>query len=112
MSGAVAVLLGGGCSFTFRLNHSGLHADDSGMNDEIRDVLRTHAHLRVNVDTLPEDADLFAAGMTSHASIGVMLAIEKRFDIEFPDNMLKRGVFESIASIEEAVTEILSQQPA
>lgn len=79
------------------------------MTDEIREVLKAHAHLRANVETLPEEADLFAAGMSSHASIGVMLALEKQFDIEFPDHMLKRGIFESIASIEAAVTEIQRQ---
>ena len=44
-------------------------------------------------------ADLFQAGMSSHASVNVMLALEDAFDIEFPDNMLKRRVFESVAAI-------------
>jgi acyl carrier protein len=35
-----------------------------------------------------------------------MLALEAAFDIEFPDHMLKRSVFGSIASIGEAVTEL------
>ena len=82
------------------------------MTNDIRDVLKAHAHLRVDVETLPVDADLFAAGMSSHASIGVMLALEERFDIEFPDHMLKRGIFESIGSIEAAVTEIQRQTAA
>jgi acyl carrier protein len=81
----------------------------SSMNNDIRDVLQTHAHLRVDAATISPDADLFAAGMTSHASISVMLALEERFDIEFPDNMLKRGTFESIASIENAVSDIKEQ---
>jgi len=42
----------------------------------------------------------------------VMLALEERFDIEFPDHMLKRGIFESIGSIEAAVTEIQRQTAA
>ena len=37
--------------------------------------------------------------MSSHASVNVMLALEDAFDIEFPDRMLKRSVFESIAGI-------------
>ena len=44
--------------------------------------------------------------MSSHASVNVMLALEDHFDIEFPDAMLKRDVFESIASIEAAVSEL------
>jgi acyl carrier protein len=37
-----------------------------------------------------------------------MLALEGEFDIEFPDQMLSRGVFGSVASIRNAV-ETLTQ---
>jgi acyl carrier protein len=73
---------------------------------EIRAVLRDHARLPIDVDTLGDDADLFAAGMSSHASVNVMLALEDTFDIEFPDAMLKRSVFESVSAIDAAVTEL------
>ena len=56
--------------------------------------------------SLSDDADLFAAGMSSHASVNVMLALEDTFDIEFPDAMLKRSVFESISAIGAALTEL------
>lgn len=80
------------------------------LSDQIRAVLREHARLAVDIDTLGDDADLFRAGMTSHASVGVMLAVEDAFDIEFPDAMLRRGVFESVSSIAAAVAEL--QAPA
>ena len=67
------------------------------MDDQIRRILREHGRLPGDVDALPDDADLFQAGMTSHASVNVMLALEDAFDVEFPDRMLKRSVFESIA---------------
>jgi acyl carrier protein len=73
---------------------------------QIRAVLRDHARLPVDVESLGADADLFAAGMSSHASVNVMLALEDTFDLEFPDAMLKRSVFESIAAIDAAVTEL------
>jgi len=76
------------------------------MSDEIRGVIRDHARLPVDVDGLAPDADLYQAGMTSHASVNVMLALEDHFDIEFPDRMLKRSVFESIDSIAAAVQEL------
>jgi acyl carrier protein len=79
-------------------------AGDNGT--EIRAVLRDHARLPVDVDTLGDNADLFAAGMSSHASVNVMLALEDTFDIEFPDAMLKRSVFESVSAINTAVTEL------
>lgn len=76
------------------------------MSDDIRQILKAHARLSVDVASLADDADLYQAGMTSHASVNVMLALEGQFDIEFPDRMLKRGVFESIGAIRAAVDEL------
>jgi acyl carrier protein len=76
------------------------------VSDEIRSIISEHGRLPVDVAGLPADADLYQAGMTSHASVNVMLALEDRFDVEFPDRMLTRGVFESIASIEAALLEL------
>jgi len=72
----------------------------------IRSVLRDHGRLSRQVDGVTDDADLYQCGMTSHASVNVMLALEGTFDIEFPDHMLKRSVFTSIASIREALAEL------
>jgi acyl carrier protein len=79
------------------------------LNSEIRQVLSDHARLPVNVDSLDDDADLFRAGMTSHASVNVMLALEDTFDLEFPDAMLKRSVFESISAIAAAVAQLRTE---
>ena len=76
------------------------------MTEDIRAILKDHGRLSADVATLAEDADLYQAGMTSHASVNVMLALEGKFDIEFPDRMLKRGVFESIAAIRAALEEL------
>jgi acyl carrier protein len=76
------------------------------MTEEIRAILKEHGRLSTDATTLAEESDLYAAGMTSHASVNVMLALEAAFDIEFPDRMLKRSVFESIAAIREAVAEL------
>ena len=81
----------------------------SDTNTAIREVLREHARLPVDVDTLSDDADLFAAGMTSHASVNLMLALEDAFDLEFPDRMLTRSVFESAGAITAAIDELSMQ---
>ncbi len=73
---------------------------------QIRSVLRDHARLSKPVDLIDSAADLYQAGMTSHASVNVMLALESAFDIEFADHMLKRSVFNSVASIRDAVAEL------
>jgi acyl carrier protein len=72
----------------------------------IRGVLAEHARLSVSIDQVADDADLFRSGMSSQASVTVMLAIEGAFDIEFPDAMLTRKVFETISAIEAAVIEL------
>ncbi len=76
------------------------------MIEDIRTILKEHGRLSVDAATLGEDADLYQAGLTSHASVNVMLALEGKFDIEFPDRMLKRGVFGSLASIRSALEEL------
>jgi acyl carrier protein len=76
------------------------------MEDKIREIIGTHARLTVSALSLPEDADLYAAGMSSQASVSIMVALEDEFEVEFPDRMLKRSVFQSIASIRTAVCEI------
>lgn len=73
---------------------------------QIRTVLRDHGRLNKDVSLLDANADLHQAGMTSHASVNVMLALEAAFDIEFPDHMLKRSVFRSIQSIRSALSEL------
>lgn len=81
----------------------------SALESEIRAVLTQHAHLSASIDGLGSGADLFAAGMTSHASVNVMLALEDTFDVEFPDSMLRRSVFESVAAIAAAISELRAQ---
>lgn len=76
------------------------------MKDRVRQVIKDHAGLAADVNSLPDDADLYRAGMTSHASVNVMVALEDTFEVEFPDSMLKRSVFESVDSISTALEQI------
>ena len=76
------------------------------IESRIRRVLGEHGRLNRPADALAVDADLYQAGMTSHASVNVMLALEGAFDLELPDHMLKRSVFNSIASIRDAVADL------
>lgn len=72
----------------------------------IRTILKQHGRLSKEAETLSENDDLGQAGMTSHASVNVMLALEGEFDIEFPDAMLKRNVFSSMSTISAALQEL------
>lgn len=70
----------------------------------IREILAQHGRLTVDVQSLDEDFDLYGAGLTSLATVGIMLALEDRFEVEFSDSLLSRSTFRSIASIADAVT--------
>ncbi len=79
---------------------------NGGLEARVREVVAQHARLPVDIASLGDEDDLFQAGMSSHASVSVMLGLEDAFDVEFPDEMLKRSVFESIASISRALREL------
>jgi len=76
------------------------------MSDKIRQIIQEHGRLPVDVQTLGDQADLYQAGLTSHASVNLMLALETAFDVEFPDSMLKRSVFQSVSSIRAALQQL------
>ena len=73
----------------------------------IREVLAQHGSLSVDVNTLTAESDLYDAGLTSLATVGVMLALEDRFNVEFPESMLRRKTFESMDSIADAISELV-----
>jgi acyl carrier protein len=77
------------------------------MTEDIRSIVKEHGRLSVDVTSLTDDADLYAAGLTSHASVNLMLALESKFDIEFPERMLRRKSFESIAAMRAAISELV-----
>lgn len=74
--------------------------------DTIREIVAAHGRLQVDVATLDDDADLYAAGLTSLSTVNLMLALEERFDVEFLDRMLKRGTFQSIRALAAAIAEL------
>lgn len=82
------------------------------MNESIRQIVQQHGRLAVNIDTLSDESDLYQAGLTSHASVTLMLALEETFDVEFPERMLRRKTFESINNIGTAVAELTQSRPA
>ena len=82
------------------------------MTDRIREIVKQHGRMPSDVDSLPDDADLFLAGMSSHASVNVMLALENAFDVEFPDEMLTRSTFASITAIRAALEQLSDEAVA
>src|SRR5579872_3378688 len=64
--------------------------------------------LSVPIDQLDGASDLHGAGLTSLATVGLMLALEERFEIEFPDALLSRRTFGSIDALASAVDALRS----
>jgi acyl carrier protein len=75
----------------------------TAIDDTIREVLDAHGRLPVGASTLKEGDDLYQRGLSSHASVNVMLALEDAFDVELPDSMLRRETFRSIEAIRGAL---------
>ncbi len=74
--------------------------------DAIREIFALHGRLSVDVRGIDIESDLYNLGLTSLATVGIMLALEDRFDIEFPESMLSRKTFKSLATIAEAVSSL------
>jgi acyl carrier protein len=91
---------------TAHLNNDSHAEGRNSVANRIRGVLAAHARLGTDAMRLADGDDLYSAGLTSLASVNVMLALEAEFDIEFPDNMLNRSVFASVGAIEAAVRKI------
>lgn len=82
------------------------------MIETIREILIKHGNLPVSAADLADTADLYDAGLSSFASVQVMLALEEAFDVEFPEHLLNRKSFSSIGAISSALSEILDDQAA
>lgn len=77
------------------------------VSDEvIRDILRQNEAMSGIVDSLGEDDDLFEKGLDSFGSVQLMLALEERFEVEFPDTLLNRRSFSTIRIISETVAKL------
>ena len=79
----------------------------SNLKDRIRNIVKDNVRIGVPFNSLDDATPLYQAGMTSYASVQLMLALENEFSLEFPDVMLSRDVFESIDSIANAIEIIL-----
>jgi acyl carrier protein len=73
------------------------------MRERILKIVKDNAGLGAGFENIDSSTDLYRAGMTSYASVVLMIALENEFGLEFPDGMLSRSVFESIDAIANAI---------
>jgi acyl carrier protein len=76
------------------------------VRDQIRQVIDESAHLGIDISAIDDQTDLFEAGMTSHASVNLMLGLEEAFGIEFPESMLRKSTFATVQAIQAALAEM------
>jgi len=76
------------------------------LEDQLRNILDDAGGLLKPAASLSPRDDLFAAGLTSFKTVGVMLAIEEEFDVVSPDQLLTRATFSSIAALTAAIESI------
>jgi len=80
------------------------------MKDELRELIAQWAELSCPAGMLTDRADLYAAGLSSMAAVQLMMAIEGRYGIVFPDEMLTRALFQSIDAIAEHIMVLQERQ--
>jgi len=79
------------------------------MISTIRKLIDEHGRLTFPATALKEDQDLYESGLTSFAAVQLMLGLEDAFDVEFPERMLNRRSFASIASIVSCLSELTGE---
>ena len=79
----------------------------SGLKDRIREIVSENGGLKLPLEEIKDSTDLYRAGMTSYSSVLLMIALENEFNLEFPDGMLSRDVFESVDTIAHAIDSLL-----
>ncbi len=92
----------------FATHEIGKVMDAKDLSAAIRDVLAEHGRLAADPSNVNDDADLYALGLASHATVNVVLALEDTLDIEIPDELLVKSTFSSIASIRDALSDLVS----
>ena len=76
----------------------------------LREILTKQGRLSASVDSLADDADLYAAGLDSLAIVNIMLAVEDRFEVEIPDADLNRATFSSISALAAVLARLTAEQ--
>ncbi|WP_285187499.1 MULTISPECIES: phosphopantetheine-binding protein [unclassified Rhodococcus (in: high G+C Gram-positive bacteria)] len=72
----------------------------------VRSSLHRAGRLPVDPWTLGDDENLFDAGLSSHASVAVLVDLEESAQVEFPDHLLRRSTFSTIAAIRDALDHV------
>ena len=76
---------------------------------DIRNIVIEEAQLPIEAQQISDTMNLDEAGLTSLARMNVILALEDRYQITFPDEMMTRKNFSSITAMSKTVNAVLSK---
>ncbi|MDE1182615.1 acyl carrier protein [Paraburkholderia sp.] len=82
------------------------------MKAELRRILAETACLEVPVDTLTDQSDLYAAGLSSLGTVRVMMALEDEFGIQIPGELITHSLFQSIDFLADTMSQLVHHEPA
>lgn len=77
------------------------------MDEVVREIIALQGRLSVPIDQVAGADDLYAVGVMSHTAVNVMLAIEDRFAIEFPDALMSKSTFATVDALAAAVRDFV-----
>lgn len=80
-----------------------MNMDADTIEDRLRKILDELGTLTCDAGRLMPETDLYATGLTSLASVDLMLAIEQDFGFLFPDDLLNRRTFASLGTMAAVV---------
>jgi acyl carrier protein len=83
---------------------------DAVVDALVRDALTKYGNLAVDVSLLGVDDDLYVVGLTSHATINVMIAVEEAIGAQFDEQLMTRSTFKTIDALKRAATESAQRQ--
>ncbi|MFI7442692.1 acyl carrier protein [Nonomuraea indica] len=88
-----------------------VHGDErTRVERRVRLLLAGRSVLPGVIESADAGADLWELGMESLAMVGVMVAVEDEFGVEFPDELLTRETFRSLAAITDAVLSLTARE--
>ena len=76
------------------------------MIETIRRLIDEKCNLSTSAQNIAPDFDLHQAGLTPLMATQLMLALEKEFEVEFPEQMLTRRNLSSIDAILTCIREL------
>ncbi len=81
--------------------------ESGDMLSRIREIIASHGELPVDIGAVGEDDDLYKIGLTSFATVQIMLGLEEAFNVELPEQLLNRSTFSTLRHIQAALEQVV-----